>query len=149
MKQLLTAVLLVLGFARAAGAQTPSGSPLALHCKTKSLGKGLYELHFEVKLGEGWHIFSQKPGDEFLIPPSFQYVTKVELKGDIREDGTLHTVRMEGIDSPVNYYEGSVDFVQTVKFSGKGNINGVFGYQICDASHCLAPAKLPFVFELK
>src|SRR5688572_19257725 len=71
-----------------------------------------YKLVFHVFLTDGWHIFSQKPGDEFLIPPSFTLSKNknVKLLGKVEEIGKLKTEKMEGIDNPINYYEGSVAF---------------------------------------
>ena len=110
-----------------------------------------YKLVFHVTLTDGWHIFSQKPGDEFLIPPSFTLgkSKNVTFVGKVQEIGKLKTERMEGIDNPINYYEGSVEFIQMVKVSGKGKISGEHEYQVCNDKMCLPPKTKSFEFVIK
>jgi hypothetical protein len=109
-----------------------------------------YELVFHVSLKEGYHIFSQKPGDEFLIPPSFTFKGKnVKLVGKPVERGSLKSEVMAGLDNAVNYYEGSVDFVQTVKARPNISIEGEHEYQVCNDRMCLPPKTKPFVFAIK
>jgi thiol:disulfide interchange protein DsbD len=110
-----------------------------------------YKLIFHVSLKEGWHIFSQTPGDEFLIPPSFTFKkdSKIKLIGKVSEQGKLKTEKMEGIDNPINYYEGKAAFVQKIQTSGKGKVTGELEYQVCNNSMCLPPKTKNFEFQIK
>jgi len=117
--------------------------------KKKSVNE--YELIFHVTLKEDWHIFSQKAGDDFLIPPSFSFDKSgtVKLVGKIEERGRLKTEKMDGIDNPINFYEGRVDFVQVVKARPGTKIKGEHEYQVCNSRMCLPPKKKSFEFVVK
>lgn len=117
--------------------------------KKKSVNE--YELIFHVSLKTGWHIFSQKPGDEFLIPPSFNFTKSgaVTFVGKMQERGKLKIERMDGIDNPIRYYESQVDFVQTVKVKPGTKIRGEHEYQVCSTNMCLPPKKKNFEFIVK
>ena len=119
--------------------------------EVKKIDASEYELIFHVSLNEGWHIFSQKPGDEFLIPPSFSFTDKdmIKLIGEVEERGKLKTEKMEGIDSLVSYYEGKVDFVQKVQIKGKMKITGEHEYQVCNDAMCLPPKTKKFEFDIR
>jgi DsbC/DsbD-like thiol-disulfide interchange protein len=117
--------------------------------EVKKTGTGEYDLIFHVALTDGWHIFSQKPGDDFLIPPSFIFKSpNAKLVGKVKEKGTLKREKMEGIDNPINYYEKSADFVQKVKARAGAKITGEHEYQVCNEMMCLPPKKKPFEFVL-
>jgi len=117
----------------------------------KKKNAGEYDLVFHVVLSKGWHIFSQKPGDDFLIPPSFEFknTRKAKLVGKITEQGKLKTEKMEGIDNPIHYYEGTADFIQTVKAEKGAKISGQHEYQVCNSNMCLPPKKKEFEFIIK
>lgn len=109
-----------------------------------------YKLIFHVALTKGWHIFSQNTGDDFLIPPSFQFNKgKYNKKGKVTEVGKLITAKFEGVDNPVNFYEAKVDFVQVVTVDGHQKITGELEYQVCSERMCLPPKKKKFEFIIK
>lgn len=110
-----------------------------------------YELVFHVSLKPGWHIFSQKPGDEFLIPPSFKFdkTGTAKLVGKPSEAGRLKSEKMEGVDNPVNYYESEATFSQVVKARPGAVVKGEHEYQVCNSSMCLPPKKKPFEFVIR
>jgi len=125
--------------------------PTTWSYEVKKVANQEYELIFTVTLKEGWHIFSQNTGDEFLIPPSFKFKNNgtVKMVGKIIERGKLKTERMEGIDNPINYYETRVAFVQKVKVRPGTKITGEHEYQVCNNSMCLPPKKKNFEFVVK
>ena len=51
---------------------------------------------------------------------------------------------MEGIDNPVTYLSGKVDYVQKVKVKRSGKDNGEHEYQVCNDKMCLPPKKKKF-----
>lgn len=128
-------------------AQTIS-DPTEWRYEVKKKDNNEYQLVFHVELEEGWHIFSQKPGDDFLIPPSFEFNSSrdVKLVGKVTEKGKLKTERMEGIDNPVRYYEKTADFIQTVKAVKGTVVKGNHTYQVCNENMCLPPKARPFEF---
>jgi hypothetical protein len=125
--------------------------PTTWNYEVKKKGVNEYELIFHVTLKDGWHIFSQKPGDDFLIPPTFVFKNNgtVKLAGKVSERGKLKTERMEGIDNPIHYYEGQADFVQVVKARPGARVSGEHEYQVCNNSMCLPPKKKTFEFVIK
>jgi len=127
------------------------GDPTTWTYEVKKKHTNEYELIFHVSLRDGWHIFSQKAGDEFLIPPSFKFdkTGTVKFVGAIQERGHLKTERMEGIDNPINFYERQVDYVQVVKARAGAKIKGEHEYQVCNSSMCLPPKKKNFEFVVK
>ncbi len=114
-------------------------------------GADEYELIFRVELKDGWHIFSQNAGDDFLIPPSFNFEENnaVQLLGEVKEYGKLKTERMEGIDNPVNYYESKAEFVQVVKVRPGTAVGGEHEYQVCNDNMCLPPKTKTFKFQVR
>lgn len=110
-----------------------------------------YELIFHVVLKDGWHIFSQTPGDDFLIPPDFKFrdTGAVKFVGKIAERGKLKTEKMEGIDNPIHYYEKKADFVQVVRARPGTKITGEHRYQVCNDRMCLPPKEKRFEFIVK
>jgi thiol:disulfide interchange protein DsbD len=119
--------------------------------ETKKINTTEYQLIFHCVLKEGFHVFSQKPGDDFLIPPSFKFKKNpaFKLTGAVVEQGKMKTEKMDGVDNPIHYYEGSVDFIQKVKITKPISISGEHEYQVCNDKMCLPPKKKNFVFELK
>lgn len=144
---LLSAFFLLFASARAQGIADPTTWSYVV--KKKAANE--YELIFSVTLTDGWHIFSQKPGDDFLIPPSFTFKknTAIKLVGKVQEHGKLKTERMEGIDNPINYFEGKAEFVQVVKGRAGTKIVGEHEYQVCNDHMCLPPKTKDFEFILK
>lgn len=126
--------------------------PTTWSYEVKKKTGGQYDLVFHLKLAEGWHIWSQKPGgDGFQIPPTFAFDknSNVQLVGAAKESGKgKHTGMMDGVDGEVTYYEGAIDYVQTVKVTGKATIAGKHEYQVCNDQMCLPPKKKSFKFEV-
>lgn len=151
MKHLLQALLLFSAvFTSVSALAQTSNDPTTWTYEVKPLGGDEYELQFHIALKDGWHIFSQEPGDEFLIPPSFVFdkSAEVKLKDKIEERGTMHTERMDGVDNPINYYEGEAVFVQKVSAKSSLKVTGKHEYQVCNNQMCLPPKKIPFEFSI-
>jgi len=112
------------------------------------------KLFFHLTLKDGWHIWSVNPGgDGYEIAPSFVFdrSDKLILKGKIKEQGKAVTQKIEGMPKPVTYYNGKVDFVQTitVKNGEVKQITGEHQYQVCSENICLPPRTRRFVLDVK
>lgn len=118
-----------------------TNDPTTWEYSLKKTAASTYEVIFKVKLESGWHIFSQKPGDEFLIPPSFTFdkIKGLRLVGKPKEVGKMKTETMVGVDNPINFYEHEVAFVQQVKATKGMKISGAHEYQVCNDKMCLPP----------
>ncbi len=151
MKRILSLLLLTLFSAPSVRAQLVE-DPTTWTYEIKKRGEGKYDLIWHLTLKPGWHIWSQNPGGDGLqIPPTFTLDRNALIKtaGSTKESGAgKHTGEMEGVDGIVNYFEGQVDFVQSVTVKGNTRITGKHRYQVCDDKQCLAPKTKPFSFSI-
>lgn len=111
-----------------------------------------YDLIFHLKLDQGWHIWSLKPGgDGYQLPPKFSITPANGLKliGKVTEKGKPVTTIMEGIDGKVTYFSNQVDFIQTVQVNGVVKVTGKHEYQVCNDNTCLPPKKKSFEFVIR
>ncbi len=113
----------------------------------------MVDLNFRV--ASGFHINSNTPKDEFLIPTS--------LKMDLPTDIVLGKIAYpEGKDmtfpfSPdqkLNVYSGDFSIAVAVHplhavLPGKYVMHGILRYQACDNAQCFPPKTLPVSFEVK
>ena len=116
----------------------------------KKTGANTAEVYFKATLAPTWHIWSQDAGDDMLIPPTFTFKDKdVVANGNAREIGKKISKAEEGFKNKLNYYEGTVVFVQKVKFGKQKSITGSINYQICDPKRCLPPTDFDFNAAVK
>jgi len=111
-----------------------------------------YKLIFHVKLKEGWHIWSLKPGgDGMQIPPSFTYEDNADIKfvDSVTEHGKAITEKVDAVDGAVTMFKNSVDYVQKVFITKNTTINGAYTYMVCDEHMCLPPKTATFTLEIK
>ncbi len=107
------------------------------------------------RVGSGFHINSNTPKDEFLIPTA--------LKMDLPTDIVLGKIQYpEGKDltfpfmpdEKLNVYSGDFAIMVAVHplksvVPGKYVMHGVLRYQACDNAQCFPPKTLPLSFEVK
>lgn len=142
-------LLLTIIFATfSANAQSPK------HIKWTVAGKKINattaEIYFKATLDLHWHIWSQTPGDDMLIPPTFTFDDKsIKLVGKAKELGKKQAKTEEGFSGKLYYYEGSVVFVQKIQLGKSTDLKGSINYQICDLKSCLPPTDFPFTVKLK
>jgi thiol:disulfide interchange protein len=111
-----------------------------------------YDIIFHLKLNDGWHIWSLKPGGDGLqISPSFTFDKNSDLKakGNITEHGKAIIGPMDGVDGIVTYFKNKVDYTQHVTISGNTIVGGTYSYQVCDDHMCLPPKTVTFSVEVK
>lgn len=143
----LSILFMVLGLSAQA---TKGVSQIKWTVVAKKTGANTAEVYFKATLAPTWHIWSQDPGDDMLIPPTFTFSDKaVVAQGKARELGKKISKAEEGFKNKLNYYEGTVVFVQKVKFTGQKTIAGSINYQICDPTKCLPPADFSFTAAVK
>ena len=156
-KRLPRLALLVLMSAASARAQlgkSPSVSMAPVSTVTApQAAQTIVPLNFRV--ASGFHINSNTPKSEFLIPTALKMVVPTDIvlgKIDYPEGKDL--VFPFSPDEKLNVYSG--DF--TVNLSvhplssvvpGKYVMRGVLRYQACDNAQCFPPKTLPVSFEVK
>ena len=111
-----------------------------------------YLIIFHLKLKEGWHTWSLKPGgDGMQISPSFTFEPNqyVQLKDSVTEHGKAIIGPMDGVDGIVTYYKNKVDYVQQATITANTIVGGTYSYQVCDDHMCLPPKTVTFSIEIK
>lgn len=143
----LAFIVSILGFQAQSNSAT---SPIKWTVVAKRTGANAAEIYFKATLAPTWHIWSQDPGDDMLIPPTFTFKDKsIVANGKAKELGKKISKAEEGFKNKLNYYEKSVVFVQKVKCGNQKTIAGSINYQICDPTRCLPPADYDFNAAVK
>lgn len=103
-------------------------------------------------INPSWHINSNKPNDEFLIP------SVVSAKGKNIKLVTIkypkpHELNFSFSDSPVSVFEGETKIgltfeVQENTSAGKQNVEVILNYQACNDVTCLPPNSTSTNFEV-
>jgi len=113
------------------------------------------EVSLAFRVASGFHINSNTPKSEFLIPtflrmdaPTDIVITKLTYPAGKNMSFPFAP------DEPLNVYSG--DFTVTMKvrplhtvMPGKYAIHGELKYQACDNAACYPPKKLPVDFQVK
>jgi DsbC/DsbD-like thiol-disulfide interchange protein len=118
-----------------------------------SKGNNIFEVRLTATIDKGWHLYShQQSSDAIALPTTIQFSKNpiVELKGEMKEEGTL----IDNIDPATRtksrYYSGQVVFVQ--KILRKKNIltvvNGDIEFMVCDDRQCLPPSTVKFQVKI-
>jgi hypothetical protein len=107
------------------------------------------------RVARGYHINSNKPKSEFLIPT----VLKVEATTDIVIGKTTYPEGQDmsfafAPDEKLNVYTGDFDVDVLVRplhsvQTGKYVVRGTLRYQACDNSACYPPKQLPVSFDVR
>lgn len=107
------------------------------------------------RVARGYHINSNKPKSEFLIPT----VLKVDATTDIVIGKTTYPDGKDmsfafAPDEKLNVYTGDFDVDVLVRpltsvQAGKYIVRGTLKYQACDNSACYPPKKLPVSFDVR
>jgi len=158
MKIILASALVVISAWASAqddmGPQSPTVKMAPAPVVTAIQGKSaIVPLSFRV--ARGYHINSNKPKSEFLIPT----VLKVEATTDIIIGGTTYPDGQDmsfpfDPDEKLNVYTGDfkVDVLVRPLRSvqvGKYIVRGTLKYQACDNTACYPPKQLPISFDVK
>ena len=147
-------LLLMIASAIAQAGKAPSVSMAPIAPVSAQQGKQT-KVTLNFRVASGFHINSNTPKDEFLIPTA--------LKMDLPTDIVLGKIEYpEGQDvsfpfspeSKLNVYNG--DFTinlmvhpLTSVVPGKYAMHGMLRYQACDNAQCFPPKTLPVSFDVK
>ena len=135
--------------------ETPSWvTPLPVAMISVSSGKPA-SVHLRFKVAEGYHINSNKPGSELLIPTKLQLNPPTDIGvGSITYPKGHDLTLAIAPDQPLNVYTG--EFVITGKVSatrtatpGKYMVHGQLKYQACNDRSCFPPKLAPVEFEVQ
>ena len=114
---------------------------------------GIVNLHFRV--AGGYHVNSNKPTLEYLIPTSLKLDAPTDLVvGRIAyPEGQIMSFPFAP-DEKLSVYGGDFTLAVTVRplssvLPGKYSFHGQLRYQACDKASCYPPKNLPMEFEVK
>lgn len=119
--------------------------------KTKKINDSISELQLKVKLGDGWHIYSQyTKGTELPIVFEFEKSNDYQRIGKVIEPKAIAEYDKYAKDT-TKHFGGTVLFRQKIKvrsekdFKVKGNVN----FQLCEKGSCIPPEDVAFSFDVK
>ncbi len=127
-----------------------SPAPVATVVRGKSNG---VELQFRV--GSGFHINSNTPTAEYLIPTTLQLDVPTDIVvGKVTYPAGKEMSFAFAPDEKLSVYSGDFDLSVQVRplasvMPGKYEIRGKLKYQACDNAQCFPPKQLPVDFEVK
>jgi hypothetical protein len=113
------------------------------------------KFEFDFRVASGYHINSNHPRDEYLIPtslaldpPSDIMITNLDYPQG--EDRSFDFAPNEKI----NVYAGDVAITGIVRTTksiapGRYRVHGTLTYQACDNAACYPPKRLPVQFDVK
>lgn len=119
----------------------------------KKIADKTYEIHLTPTVQSPWHIYSQTSPEGGALPTkiSFGKNPLVSIEEKTKEVGKIVSKYEEVFGVTVKYFEGKVDFVQTVKVkaNAKTNISGSIEYMACNNEQCLPPKTVQFSVALQ
>lgn len=135
----------VIGFAQ-------SSKQVAWNYSVKKIADKTYELHLKATVNGKFHIYAQEAGVEGPLPTQIEFTKSplVQMEGKAKEIGKRITKREETWGGNVNYFEKSVDFVQTIKLKAaiNTNITGKITFMVCNDNECLLPSEVNFTMPV-
>jgi thiol:disulfide interchange protein DsbD len=130
-----------------------SQGPVAWKFSANKKADKIYEVHLTATMTRPWHIYSQKTPKGGPTPTEINFTKNpiIVLDGIVKEIGKLEVKHEDVFDIDVKYFDGSVDFVQTVKLKSdvKTNLNGTIQFMACTDQQCLPPTKTSFNIRLE
>ena len=142
MKKMMTLATLLL-IALFANAQMLN--PVKFSTQLKTNGTAVAEIVFSGKIDAGWHVYSTNLGSDGPISATFN-VTKldgVELVGKLTPRGKEIAQYDKLFEMKLRYFEGSVQFVQKVKFTKPNyTIDAYLEYGACNDQNCMPPTSV-------
>ena len=126
-------------------------NPAHWNFNVKELSSNEVELQFQLKLDEGWHIYSQKSDPNGPIPSEYTFEDNANYKrvGGVAEPKS-HDEFDEIFKCTVRSFSGKVTFRQKIKRNTDKafEVKGSMYYQLCNDGSCIAPDDVPFPFKV-
>jgi hypothetical protein len=135
------------------GRKTPSVAMSPVSTMNVTRGKSTtVELNFRV--GSGFHINSNTPKSEFLIPTSLRLNAPTDIVVGVKYPAGEDRSFPFAPDEKLNVYSGDFALAVSVRplasvLPGKYVLRGTLKYQACDNAACYPPKQLPVEFEVK
>ena len=136
--QLLLAVIL---------ANAQMMNPVKFTSSLKTNGSAEAEIVFNGKIQPGWHVYSTGLGGDGPISATFNVnkIDGVELVGKLQPRGNEIAKFDQLFGMKLRYFEGSVTFVQKIKFiKPTYSIDVYVEYGACNDQNCMPPSEASF-----
>lgn len=106
-----------------------------------------FKLAVEVTIADGWHINSDKPKDEFLIPTELKILENSDFKLLKTAYPTPKDIKLSFSETPLSVWEGTIYQGALIAADsnlapGKYPLIVEIGYQACNDVSCDAPASV-------
>ena len=131
------------------GAQTQSSGYLSAGEPQKAAGKrnAALQVKIPVVVKEGYHVNSNQPSEEYLIPLKLTWTQMGALEGGTVTYPKPALEKYEFSEQPLSVYTGSFDLVANFKVApnapaGPGAATGKLRYQACSNRACFPPKTL-------
>ncbi len=138
----------------APGTKSPSVTVAPVPPVSVQRGKSAnFELDFRV--GRGFHVNSNQPKDEYLIPTSLKLDPPSDLViGRVEYPQGQDVAFAFSPNEKINVYSGDVAITGMVRAMssasyGTYRVHGTLTYQACDNAACYPPKRLPVEFDVK
>ncbi len=121
--------------------------PVKFSTQLKTNGTAEAEVIFSGKIQSGWHVYSTGLGSDGPISATFNVnkMDGVELVGKLQPRGHEISNYDALFGMKLRYFEGSVTFVQKVKFTKPNySIDAYLEYGACSDQNCLPPSEASF-----
>lgn len=97
----------------------------------------------------GWHINSNKPLDDFVIPTVLSLdAASADLVSAVYPPHTVRSFKFSG-DQKLAVYEGTIQISFAAKLKGSDSIKGKLHYQACNDNVCLPPRDAEVTIDAK
>ncbi len=111
------------------------------------------QLAVQITIKDTWHINSNEPLDDFLIPTQISFRSPEGVTTGRIYFPEPHLYNFDFSESDVAVYEGTVNLVTSVSvdesFEGDNiSIHGTLTYQACNNTSCLPPQDLDFTASI-
>ncbi|MBA3649749.1 MAG: thioredoxin family protein [Chitinophagales bacterium] len=151
MKKATEVILFFLLFLHVTNSFSQILTPVKINSSVKDLGNGEYQLIFEAKIEDGWHLYSHFVPEGGPIPASVNFENRKGFQiGKFSEEGEKIQKNEPLFGMDLVWYEGKAVFKQKIKVnSATANVKGYFEYGICNDRSCLPPSDVEFDYKLK
>jgi hypothetical protein len=102
------------------------------------------QVKIPITVREGYHVNSNKPSEEYLIPLKLTWTSTSALEAGAVTYPKPESLKVEGTEKPLAVFTGNFDLVATFKVganasAGPGAAAGKLKYQACSSKACYPP----------
>lgn len=109
--------------------------------------EGEIKLAFKVSIFDEWHINSNQPKEDYLIPTEIKIISDEQIQQSEIVYPKAHDIKLDFSDIPLSVFEGEVFIGTTIKIPKNSNLGEKklfveFTYQGCNNVSCMAPTTI-------